>query len=88
VKPGEAKIILNVKNINDKTEITIIDNAEGITEGDIEHIFEPYFSTKGKNGTGLYMSQMIIQKQFNSKIEVTSSKEGSVFQIVIPKKLS
>ena len=34
------------------------------------------------------MSQMIIEKQFNSKIEVSSSQEGTIFTIKIPKKLS
>jgi len=71
-------------------EINIEDNAHGIIAEDIEQIFEPYFSTKGKNGTGLglYMSQMIMQKQFNSKIEVHSSSTGSIFTINVPKKLS
>lgn len=83
-------ILILVRDLEKNLELIIEDNAGGIKSSDIEKIFEPYFSTKGKNGTGLglYMSQMIMEKQFNSKIVVTSSSEGSKFSIKIPKKLS
>ncbi|MBU0721301.1 HAMP domain-containing histidine kinase [bacterium] len=70
--------------------LSVIDNAYGIAKENVEHIFEPYFSTKGKNGTGLglYMSQMIIQKQFGGDIDVESSKKGTTFIIRIPKTIS
>ena len=84
------KIILSVKEKTDTIVITVQDNAGGIKEEDITRIFEPYFSTKGKNGTGLglYMSQMIIQKQFDGKIDVSSSDKGSFFSVEIQKILS
>jgi len=80
----KIKIVTQIKG--DNITISIIDNANGINDEDILHIFEPYFSTKGKNGTGLglYMSQMIVQKQLSGKLEVSTSKNGSVFTISIP----
>jgi signal transduction histidine kinase/ABC-type nitrate/sulfonate/bicarbonate transport system substrate-binding protein len=82
-----VKIVCDL--VDDYVEISIIDNGSGIKDENIKSLFDPYFSTKGKNGTGLglYMSQMIIQKQFNGKIEVDSSSSGTRFKIVIPKKL-
>jgi len=69
--------------------INIQDNANGINDDVIAKIFEPYFSTKGKNGTGLglYMSQMIVQKQFFGQISVESSNKGSTFSVRVPKKI-
>jgi signal transduction histidine kinase len=84
------KITINIFNREKEVAISIADNAGGIKEENLESIFEPYFSTKGKNGTGLglYMSQMIMQKQFHTKIEVKSTNYGSIFTIVVPKKLA
>jgi signal transduction histidine kinase len=70
--------------------IYISDNAGGIALENIAAIFEPYFSTKGKNGTGLglYMSQMIMQKQFHTKIAVETTKEGATFCVEVPLRLA
>ena len=86
----KPKIVVTVKDSVNNYEIAIKDNARGIKEELLSSIFEPYYSTKGKNGTGLglYMSQMIMEKQFNSQIEVSSSSKGSIFTIKVPKKLT
>ncbi|WP_457744312.1 sensor histidine kinase [Sulfurimonas sp.] len=88
VEDPKIEIFLT-ENINDMT-IEIHDNAGGIKVENINSIFEPYFSTKGKNGTGLglYMSQMIMQKQFNTSIEVVSEHHETVFKVIVPKELS
>ncbi len=85
----DLKIKIELREKEEFVELSIVDNATGIKHGELEKIFEPYYSTKGKNGTGLglYMSQMIMQKQFNSFIKVQSSSKGSCFTLEIPKKL-
>ncbi|NPA65906.1 MAG: ABC transporter substrate-binding protein [Epsilonproteobacteria bacterium] len=82
----EKKIKISVE-VEDDVKIYIQDSACGIPEEIVERLFEPYFSTKGKNGTGLglYMSQMIMQKQFGGDIQVKSSPNGSTFIIEFPK---
>ena len=82
---NNAKDALVLKNIEDKyifidiyeeenhIAIEIIDNAGGVEKDVIDHIFEPYFTTKHKSlgtGIGLYMSQEIITKQLNGKLSV------------------
>ncbi|MDF1876484.1 HAMP domain-containing histidine kinase [Sulfurimonas sp. SAG-AH-194-L11] len=89
-KKDKASISIRVLEKSNSFDIFIKDNGRGISPENLESIFEPYYSTKGKNGTGLglYMSQMIMEKQFNSQIEVISSKEGTEFCIKVPKKLA
>ncbi len=80
------KIEVIGKITDNKLAISIKDNASGIAKENINSLFDPYFSTKGKNGTGLglYMSQMIIQKQFSGTIEVDTSNQGTIFTINFP----
>lgn len=87
VKP---RIIIYVELKGDYIYISIVDNANGISDDIVDNVFEPYFSTKGKNGTGLglYMSQMLAQKQFDGDISFTSSILGTHFLVKIKKDIS
>jgi len=84
---GNLKINIHVEDLCEYIEIYVEDNGIGISEDSMERIFEPYFSTKGKNGTGLglYMSQIIAQKQFDGEISVESSDFGTSFLVTIKK---
>ncbi|WP_419764241.1 MAG: ATP-binding protein [Arcobacter sp.] len=65
-------IIISYSN----SSLSIQDNAKGIKDDVIEHIFEPYFTTKHKSqgkGLGLYMTKMILEKNMNYKLHVQNN---------------
>ena len=90
----DKTIFINLYEENDKKCIEIYDNAGGIKDDVIEHVFEPYFTTKHKSigtGIGLYMSQEIIAKHLEGQITVTNKEfiyqdneyKGACFKITI-----
>ena len=83
----ERHIWLRVYNGDKDMTISIEDNGGGIADNIIENIFNPYFSTKSKNGTGLglYMAKMIIEKHVGGRLSVSNTQQGARFSIVLPK---
>ncbi len=74
---------------NNRLIIKILDNGGGVSTKISEKIFEPYFSTKGKNGTGtgLYMVKMVIEHQGGNIIfynEKLGEYDGACFEISLP----
>jgi two-component system, NtrC family, sensor kinase len=67
--------------------ITIKDDGCGIPEADLPRIFEPFFSTKMKQGgTGLGLSITYgLVKELGGEMSVASSVEkGTTFTVVLP----
>lgn len=87
-----------VKKSKNKIRVNIVDNGGGIDENVLPHIFEPYYTTKYKSsgtGIGLYMSQQIVEKHMNGKIECKNIyykiqdenfQKCTIFSITIPLK--
>lgn len=85
-KTDKPTITVAIDSNDDYIAISVSDNAGGIEQKIIDKIFEPYFSTKGKNGTGLglYMSKIIIEKELNGELVVQNDQEGAIFTVKIP----
>lgn len=66
--------------------VTITDNGVGIPKDELEHIFEPFYSTKGEFGTGLGLSitQDIVQKLGGEIIVESEPGKGTDFKVILP----
>ncbi len=87
-KKPHKEIIIEIIKIDNRIEIKVNDNGQGIEEKIISHIFEPFFTTKqnGDNlGLGLSLIKEIIENSFSGTISVLSTPQnGTTFTIILP----
>ena len=83
----EPTVTVSTKRINDKVEIKVKDNGNGVPEKISNKIFQPFFTTKPTGqgtGLGLSLSYDII-KAHGGEIKVeTAEGKGSEFIIQLP----
>ena len=84
-KITNGKIIIKLYKKNSKSVLEIEDNAGGIPLEPKEKVFEPFFTYKKKNGTGigLFMSKLIIENSMSGKLKVENKNKGACFSIVL-----
>jgi len=82
-------IIVKAESKESHIAIIIKDNAGGISKETLKKVFEPYFSTKSKNGTGLglYMCHTIVTQHLKGQITMHSKDDETQTLLELPHKL-
>jgi len=73
--------------IGEYAVLTVSDDGSGITHGDLERIFEPFYTKKvmGRSGTGLGLAVVWNTVQdHGGYINVRSGDKGTVFELYLP----
>jgi signal transduction histidine kinase len=99
--PGGGRVVISTENLSlsaaadrpagiaagDYVVLTVSDTGMGMNEETRQHIFEPFFSTKGDAGTGLGLSTVYgIVRQRQGHVDVWSDPgHGSRFRIYLPR---
>ncbi len=90
--PDGGKIYIEAYDYSDKyLRIDVTDTGHGIRPEDLEHIFEPFYTTKGVGrGTGLGLAVTYgLVKKHGGYIEVESEVgSGTTFSVYLPKSSS
>ena len=91
--PEGGKIIIRISDLNDKVKISIIDSGIGISEKDINEIFnrfEQAYNKKseefGGSGIGLMLTKQIIELHKGDLVVKSELGKGSEFSILLPVK--
>jgi signal transduction histidine kinase len=84
---GEGTITITTERRDKNVVVRVADDGKGIPRDELEHVFDPGFTTKGVGvgtGLGLSISYNIVQKH-NGKIEADSETgRGTTITITIP----
>ena len=81
-----GRIQVDVRELDSRVEIRVIDNGRGISQDHQARIFEPFFTDGKANGTGLGLTiaQKIVQDHGGDlRIEKTSA-EGTTILVTLP----
>jgi len=81
-------VTVTTKKAENRVEVRVMDNGDGIPQKVLDKIFQPFFTTKPTGegtGLGLSMSYDIITKGHNGELQV-ETKEGEFarFTIILP----
>lgn len=85
--PPDSEVLVRAEVTPEQMILTVQDQGEGIPPDQLEHIFEPFYTTKSPNeGTGLGLA--LVSKLVESHRGRVSAKsapgEGSTFRVVLP----
>lgn len=87
MKGTGGTLTLSTGKESDEVRVSITDTGPGIGAGEVEHLFEPFVSTKPEGegtGLGLPISRWIV-KRLGGRVEVESEPgQGSTFHVVLP----
>ena len=78
--PQGGELRLEALRKDDRIQIRIQDSGSGIRPSDKEKVFEPFHSTKDKEGTGLglYITKQLLERR-GGKIWFETSSKGTTF---------
>ncbi len=82
----EGRIVVSLDSEGDQAVLRVRDNGSGMTPEVLQRIWDPFFTTKGTQGTGLGLdiSRSIIESH-GGRIDCQSSPEcGATFTIFLP----
>ena len=83
---AKPRITISIFRENNRSVVTITDNAGGISADIMPKIFDPYFTTKEKtqgSGIGLYMSKTIIEQNMGGNLSAENIEDGVAFRIEV-----
>ncbi|HEU4598005.1 MAG TPA: GAF domain-containing protein [Pyrinomonadaceae bacterium] len=84
--PGGGRLSIKCRVRGGRVQLHFTDNGAGMTEEVRARIFEPFYTTKGMNGTGLglFVSYGIVERHLGHITAASAPGHGTTFTIELP----
>lgn len=84
--PEGGRITISSEDTPEGPRVSVRDTGTGMPPGVRKHAFEPFFSTKGEEGTGMGLSMVFgIVKRYGGAIDIESAENaGTTVSFVLP----
>jgi signal transduction histidine kinase len=84
-KSQNNSVSLSAERAGESVKITIMDQGDGISAEDLNHVLEPFFSTKkAKAGLGLTIAERILRLHKGDFQIDSRPSEGTVVTMIVP----
>ena len=84
VEQGDIQITINTEITKDQLVLSIKDNGKGFKDDIINHVFEPYETTKpGGSGLGLAIVKKIVEEH-GGNIVAKNHPKGAIISVYLP----
>jgi signal transduction histidine kinase len=83
------KIVFSVRQDANHVIFAVFDNGVGMDSDTVSKLFTPFFSSKGRRGTGLglFISHKIVRQHSGEILVKSTPGQGTLFTVKIPKTL-
>ena len=80
------RVVVNVETQDNHVVIMVADNGSGVSEENLDKVFEPKFTTKTSGmGLGLAMVKNIVETHQGTITFVSEKEKGTTFKVSFPK---
>lgn len=84
----EGIIRISASREGELVRLNYQDNGKGMTQDVLDHLFEPFFTTRraqGNSGLGMYITHNLVTQSLNGTLQIISQVgQGVTFKIVLP----
>ena len=83
--PKGGKVLVRAARKGRSVEVTVRDEGPGVPARHLPHIFEAFFTTKGRHGLGMGLTvAQSVMERLGGSIAVRNDKRGATFRLTVP----
>ncbi|HEX4954973.1 MAG TPA: ATP-binding protein [Thermoanaerobaculia bacterium] len=84
-QPGGGEVEIRLESDAGSARLRVADRGPGLSQEDLQHIFEPFYSGRGSTGLGLAISRSIVEDHRGRLLAGNRPEGGAWFELELPR---